>query len=130
MTPNCVAYSQGYAVIGTEQDYVDTAVEKAEDEPLSDDDRFTDDMSKIGDNGVASVWVKPAAFSDEFNLDDNQAIQDLDSVAFALRATSSTIEIVGAGDTGIDVTGVYGPALAELPCDTMEGLGIRPGIGY
>src|SRR5699024_2375122 len=130
MTPNGVAYSQGYAVIGTDQDYVDTAVEKAEDEPLSDDGRFTDDMSKIGDIGVASVWVKPAAFSDEFGFDDNQAIQDLDSVVFALRATSSTIEVVGAGDTGIDVTDDDGPGLAELPVDTVGALGISHGIDY
>lgn len=130
MTPNGVAYSQGYAVIGTEQDYVDAAVEKAEDDPLADDDQFTDDMSKIGDDGVASVWVKPAAFGDQFGLDDNQAVQDLDSVAFALRATSSTIEIVGAGDIGSDITRNDGPGLSQLPGDTVGTLGISHGIDY
>lgn len=130
MTPNGVAYSQGYAIIGTEQDYVDKAVKEAEDDPLSDDDQFTNDMEKIGDPGVASVWGKPAAFSDEFNLDDNEAVQDLESVPFALRATTSTIEIVGADDIGSDITGSDGPGLAELPADTVGALGISHGIDY
>src|SRR5699024_8440710 len=64
------------------------------------------------------------------NLDDNQAVQDLDSVAFTLRATESTIEVVAAGDIGADIAGANGPGLAELPADTVGAVGVSYGIDY
>lgn len=131
MTPNGTAFSKGYAVIGPDQDFVDEAIADANDETLAENAGFADDMSQLGDQGIASIWAQPSTIADDFVGSNADPLDEMGSrsVAVALRATSSTLEVAGVGEAGGGIDDGPGAQLGKLPAETVGALGISSGVG-
>lgn len=129
-----IAFLDGYALIGPEQDDVDKAVTATEKGTLGDSKDFTADFDKLGNQGIASAWVDVEAIAKAPSVKDavgDQADQleelaKTGSVATALRADGSAIEV--AVLSGASPTSSKATPLGDLPDDTVMALSVA-GVG-
>ncbi|MET0931484.1 MAG: hypothetical protein ABWX74_18330 [Aeromicrobium sp.] len=127
-----IAYLDGYAILAPEQDDVDAAVSATAKGSLGDNEKFAADFDELGNQGIASAWVDLEAVAKNSDVaealgDEADELTKLGSVATALRADGSAIELAvlsGSGE-GSDAKAVN---LADLPADTVAALSIA-GVG-
>lgn len=112
-----VAFVDDYAVIAQSQQLADDAAEDAAAAPLSEDETFASDMDTLGEQGVASFWADGDGFAEladaTGNTSDAAALDEIDSVAAALRAGSDYIELAA-------VTHLQNPLEAEERSDVGQ----------
>ena len=125
-----VAFLDGYALVAETQAIADRAKTDAVKAPLADDQAFSDSMSDLGDEGLASAWIdvegllKVPEVRKEF---PGEATAQLGkgSIAMTLRAKSDAVELVSAAD-GLPKTYETDPIdIGSLPETTALAIGIR-----
>ena len=131
------AFIGDYVVIAETQAIADTVVSGGEDDPLSDQKAYADDMDRLGDQGVASFWVDvPAAVEAAregealglgFSGADPLALGGATSTFGALRAGSDSIELAMLY-SGEQFTSNAASPVAELPGTTLAAFSVS-GLG-
>lgn len=136
-----IGFLDGYAIVTPTQESADAAVEAAQEESLADVEAFADTQDALDEQGVLSGWADVAAAveaakeagaeealgEDAAELD--QVADEVDNVAFALSASSTSLRldaVARQGDDPTEVPEVRG--LGALPEDTVVGLTL-PGGG-
>jgi len=137
-----IVFRDGYALVTISQDSAD-AIDRAADEGTlgADNAKFTDDMDRLGEDGVASLWYDQGALYDKAQEaleelgddapDDVQEILDyygqVDTAALTLRAADDSLEAAGVTTLTEDLDVPDAEGLAGLPEDTMIGLSLVGG---
>jgi len=151
------AISDGWALIGGDQQIVDGVVADAADAALADDDDFKRWTDAAGDAGIISMYAAPAAgkvLADELSgglgalagLDElggaeaapeeaTEALKDFKGAAATVRFDDGGLELELAADpaaTGRDLTGGDdgAEAVSTLPDDTAAALGVSFADGW
>ncbi len=132
-----VAFADSYAVIAEDQATADKAVADAKTDALSDNQTFRKDMSKLGEQGFASVWADLKGVADLAGrrLTDQQREQlGNGSVAAVLRFDAQYVELKGTMRTDGPMI-APGAANAEdvvtsLPETTTAALAVSDGQKY
>lgn len=125
-----IAFLDGYAIVAETQAIADRAKAGAVKAPLADDQAFSDSMSDLGDEGLASAWVdmkavlEVPAVKKEFPGDVAAQLGN-GSIAVTLRAKSDALEIVSTAD-GLPKNAETAPIdIGSLPGTTAAAIGIR-----
>ncbi len=125
-----IAFHDGYAIVAETQAIADRAKTDAFKAPLADDRAFSDSMSDLGDEGLASAWLdiegllEVPAVKKEFPGDITAQLGN-GSLAVTLRAKADAIELVSAAD-GLPKNAETTPIdLGSLPGTTAAAIGIR-----
>ena len=127
------AFSNGYVILSDDQPTVDAAVAASKDSPLSENAKFSKDMSDLGEQGFASFWAdtKGIALAAGKRLtDDQRAALPEGSAAAALRFDSQYVELKGVvhGDQSIKVSASdAGDLIGKLPDTTAGALALSDG---
>jgi hypothetical protein len=137
-----IVFRDGYALVTISQDSAD-AIDRAADEGTlgADNAKFTDDMDRLGEDGVASLWYDQGALYDTAQEaleelgddapDDVQEILDyyaqVDTAALTLRAADDSLEAAGVTTLTDELDVPDADGLAGLPEDTMIGLSLVGG---
>lgn len=137
-----IAFRDGYALVTISPDSAD-AVDAAADEGTlgADNDKFTNDMDSLGEDGVASVWYDQGALFDKAEEaieqlgDDAPADVDafldaykiLDTAAVTVRATDDSLEAAGVTTLTRDLDSPDEDGVAGLPEDTLIGASLVGG---
>ncbi len=131
------AFLDSYAVIAEDQAAADKAVADARTKPLSENEAFDKDMSKLGEQGFASAWLDTNGLADLTGrkLTDQQR-QPIPhgSMAAALRFDAQYVELKGVVRTDGPMISP-GAAKAEevvtsLPETTAAALAVSDGSKY
>ncbi|TCO51880.1 uncharacterized protein DUF3352 [Kribbella antiqua] len=126
------AFSNGYVLLSDTQATVDSAVAAAKDNSLEQNEKFSADMKKLGEQGFVSVWADMkgvAAISGKVGSDELAGISDA-SMAAALRFDSSYVELKGIahGDQSVKVNSAdAGDIIGKLPETTAAALAVSGG---
>jgi len=133
-----IAFYEGYALVSDSQKSVDDALDDAKKKPLSDSKEFRDDMSALGEKGIASAWFDASAFADlfagmpgfaeELTDEDRKLLDEAGTVATALRVDGNAIELAGIGDASDDLDDFKPVPVGQLPADTVAALSFS-GVG-
>ncbi|GAA1719291.1 hypothetical protein GCM10009809_13900 [Isoptericola hypogeus] len=134
-----IAFLDGYAIVGSGQEAVDTAVAAAAEESLGETSAFTAATEKVGDQGVASGWADYGALMAHPELADLMAegleqsgqppielpelTGDLGTATVVIRAESSAIEVRGAFEGAEEMLGESSLDPAQLPDSTAIAYG-------
>ena len=127
----------GYLVFAKTQALASKYAADATDSPLSDNDRFNEDMDALGDPGVVSFWLDYKAFADLVPSGSFPSgtrltafTQGADSMAAALRFNENYIELAGVA-TGVDApqSTVDNP-IVKLPDTTFAAFSLSNGDAY
>ncbi|CAN5303146.1 hypothetical protein BH09ACT10_BH09ACT10_14320 [soil metagenome] len=124
-----VAFSDGYALITSEKGTASAIAAAGKEAPLASLPLFTKDMDDLGEQGVASAWVNVPALIKDLGDDlgasatELGGLEKLKSVSTALRAGSSTIELVGNVHQDGEITTEPATDLGRLPADTLFAIG-------
>lgn len=129
-----IAFYEGYALLSDQQKTVDDVLDATKKESLADRQEFSDDMSALGEKGVAAAWFDAKSvvdlFADELGeLSDDQRkqLEQAQSAAMALRVDGTAIELAGVSKA-VDELERTGAPVTELPSDTVAALSIS-GVG-
>lgn len=133
------AFAGDYVVIAETQAIADGVVSGGEDDALSDQEAYADDMDRLGDPGVASFWVDVPAVveaaqrsGDEslamaFGGTEELSLAEATSSYGAVRAGSDNIELA-MFYTGEQFTSNAASPVAELPDTTLTAFSVS-GLG-
>jgi hypothetical protein len=133
------AFSGDYVVIAESQATADSVVSDGENEALSDNEGYAEDMNRLGDAGIASFWADVPALAEvaERSGDEpmgmgfggaaDSALGSVESWYGALRAGSDSIELAlfSSGDQLLSNTA---SPIAELPESTLTAVSVS-GLG-
>ena len=125
-----VAFLDGYAIVAETQAIADRAKAGAVKAPLADDQAFSDSMSDLGDEGLASAWVDMKALLEVPDVkkempEDVLTQLGTGSVAVTLRARSDALELVSTADGLPKDTETKPIDIGSLPASTALAIGIR-----
>ncbi|MEU8223147.1 DUF3352 domain-containing protein [Kribbella sp. NPDC048915] len=126
------AFSNGYMILGEDQQIVDNAVATAKNNPLSKNAKFAADMDKLGEQGFISGWVDGKALASITDKVDSGQIARLGDAtgAVALRFDASYVELkgVGHGDQSVKVGAAdAADVVTKLPETTAAAIAISGG---
>ncbi|WP_068327757.1 DUF3352 domain-containing protein [Janibacter terrae] len=118
-----------FAICGEEQSVVDTAVDEAQDSPLAEDDRFTQDMEDLGEDGLVTGWMdanRAQQLLGALGTGVSTTSEPVGRYAAAIRFDGPTLEIAGRANGLPDgsVPAGDGTAVGDLPADTFAALSI------
>lgn len=148
--------SDGWLLAGTDQQAVETIADQAGAGTLADDATYQKWVEEVGDPGIMTVYLAPAAGPAMLELLDEvapgrvdsavstavgtsaeeprQALADFPGAAAVVRFNDGSLEIEVAGDAGEGTSGLLAPGrggdlVGSLPEDTAAafGLGLTPG---
>lgn len=125
-----VAFLDGYALVAETQAIADQAKTAAVKAPLADDQAFSDSMSDLGDEGLASAWADVKGLLEVPDVKKEMPADVIaqlgsGSVAATLRARSDALELVSTAD-GLPKSAETKPIdIGSLPATTALAIGIR-----
>lgn len=121
-------------MIAEDQAKVDSAVAVSKDNPLESNEKFSDDLSDLGEQGFASFWADTRAAAElagDKLTDQQRAALPVGSAAAVLRFDSQYVELKavmhGGGQTLTPTTTGAGDVVATLPDSTAAALAISDG---
>lgn len=119
-----------FAICGETKSVVDRAVSETADSPLADDDRFTQDMEDLGEDGLVTGWMDATRAKQQLTGTIGSGVatgsEPIGRYAAAIRFDGPTLEIAGRANGLPDgsVPAGDGTAIGELPADTFAALSI------
>lgn len=125
-----IAFLDGYALVAETQTIADRAKKGAVAAPLADDETFTNAMSDLGDEGVASAWVDVKSLFELPELKQElpeELVSELasGSAAVTVRAESDSLVLAAVSD-GLPEDAEAEPIdIGTLPSTTAAAIGIR-----
>ncbi len=127
------AFAGKYVLLSGEQSVLDSAVAASKGSSLQDNEKFSKDMSALGEQGFASFWAdtKGLALAAGRKLTEQQrAALPEGSAAAVLRFDSQYVELKGVvhGDQSLKVgTKDAGDVIGKLPDTTAGALALSDG---
>ena len=133
------AFSGDYVVIAESQAIADSVVSDGEEEALSDNEVYAEDMTRLGDPGIASFWADVPALAEVAQRSGNESmgmglggaadipLGSVESWYGALRAGSDSIELALFSSGDQLLTNAASP-IAELPESTLTAVSVS-GLG-
>ncbi len=132
-----VEFVGGYLLVAKTADLAKQFAHQAESSPLSAQSGFRQDMSRLGDQGVASFWVDVDALSQlpqlSGGLQAQQAMGALKathSITGAFRAGSDYLELVLQSDSDLALGGETHNRVVDLPGSTLAAVSVSNGSQY
>ena len=128
-----LAFVGKYAILGEDQAKVDSAVAVGKDNPLESNEKFSHDLSDLGEQGFASFWADTRAAAElagDKLTDQQRAALPVGSAAAVLRFDSQYVElkaVMHGGQTLTPTTTGAGDVVATLPGSTAAALAISDG---
>jgi hypothetical protein len=134
-------YLDGYMIVSQTQRKAESLASAAEQAPLADDEQFRNDMDRLGEQGVASMWLSGEGLYQAFATDEmvrptddrlrRQVEQSYRSAAVAFRFDDRYVELATVL-TGSAYEESDDDAVADmaLPASTAVALGFADGEGY
>ncbi|KRE39110.1 hypothetical protein ASG73_01795 [Janibacter sp. Soil728] len=118
-----------FAICGDEQSVVDKAVNDTKSGSLQDNANFANDMSDLGEDGIASAWLdgtQVGAFDSMLGKSMTSNAPAQGRYAMALRFDGPTLELAGVANALPQggVPGGDGTAIGDLPGDTLAAFSI------
>ena len=123
-----------YMLLANNPDALPDIVKEAESEPLSDNERFSSDMSALDGEGIASFWMDVKGVSDTFEEmspggPNPVGIEGVDSAFGAVRAGSDHIELVTQSTGDVELSADVANPITELPDSTLMAASVSGGAG-
>lgn len=128
-----IAFHEGYALISEKQGDVDDALDDIKEGTLADDEDYSNRIDQLGEQGIASMWADMPAMADlaadaaesstgpgTVTEEQVDQLKELGTVAIALRAQDSAMEVAGIADESKQFDADKdAPSLSDLPSDTV-----------
>jgi len=132
--PIGIEFVGDYMLFADNQELAEDFAREAETAPLSEQDRFSDDMAELGDQGLASFWVDidgllklPMLTSALEGEALAAALEPLHSYAGAFRAGSDHLELSLQLNSDIELEDEDDNPVVNLPDSTIGALSISSG---
>ncbi|MEG9227691.1 DUF3352 domain-containing protein [Aeromicrobium sp. Sec7.5] len=140
-----IAFRDGYALVTISPDSAEAVDAAAGEGTLGgDNEKFSDDMDTLGEDGVASVWYDQGALFEKAQeaieeLGDDapadieaflEAYEILDTAAVTVRATDDSLEAAGVTTLTRDLDTPDEDGIAGLPEDTLIGASLVGGSQF
>jgi len=126
-----------YMLLAQTDDLAADFAEEAETSPLSEAERFAEDMDQLGDEGVASFWFDVDALLELAELQESPeaqsmtaALEQIHSYAGAFRAGDDYLELAVSVDSDIEISDEDDNPVVNLPDSTLGAVSVSNGGDY
>lgn len=140
--------SDGWAVIAEDEKTAQQVVDATDDGTLADDETYQEWMDEVGDAGIASAYVAPAAGAfmadglqgmtglvppeaTDLGSEADRALRDFQGLAMTVRFSDGALEMEMAGDPGLTVESLYSSDRGADMVQTLpDSTAIAVGAGF